>query len=223
MTVGRPARPHQTKKKGNEKMRTDDVWNEMESAVSADITDSYARIASSYDRVVEEVGYVGPQRCADLAVQTFGSKETPVADFGAGTGLGGAALASCGFTEIYGFDCTPEMLTHADRREVYRRTFVSDLGDLQEYAHLGIGNAIACGLFTPGHADPALLLNICSLLPAGGRLILTVNDWARRDASYSLKLERALSNSEFIIEQSVYDQHCTERDLHSEAIVLRKQ
>lgn len=204
-------------------MRTSYVVDAMENVTPSIIKETYSQIADSYNQASQEMAYIGPQRCAVMAKRLIENVDSPIADFGAGTGLVGVELSLRGFKNIYGFDCTPEMLAHADQTGAYQQTFVSGLNDLHHYRHLRFENGIACGLFTPGHADPELLLNICDGLPLGGRLILTLNDWFTSNQDYASRFNAALAASSFDAEASVYDDHCSGIGLKSKVIVLKKK
>ena len=61
----------------------------------------YADWADNYDAEITSRGYRTPDRLA-AALSKFVTAETPILDFGCGTGIGGAALIRAGFRTIDG-------------------------------------------------------------------------------------------------------------------------
>ena len=65
----------------------------------------YDRWAPDYDRqIIEDHGYDGHLEAATLLAQLLIPGDSPLIDFGCGSGLAGAALAEAGFTAITGID-----------------------------------------------------------------------------------------------------------------------
>ncbi|MEM8538331.1 MAG: methyltransferase, partial [Pseudomonadota bacterium] len=87
----------------------------------------YADWADTYDAEVQARGYRTPDRLAKALADVAGA-DTPILDFGCGTGIGGMALRKAGFQIIDGTDVTPEMLAKAADAGIYRNTWVSQPG-----------------------------------------------------------------------------------------------
>lgn len=147
------------------------------------VRDHYDAWAESYDAEIAENGYVTPARCAAALAASGLAKSAPILDLGCGTGLSGAALAACGFSVIDGTDLSPGMLEKAEQRGLYRRLFPADPD-----GHLPPGpyHAIcAVGVISPGAAPISMLAAALDLLPAGGALVMSLNDHGLADASYT--------------------------------------
>ncbi len=88
------------------------------------VREGYRDWATSYEMTVEDE--------MDLAVlESLQSvpwdRVARAADLGCGTGRTGAWLRSRGVRRIDGVDCTPEMLDHARRKEIYDALHVADV------------------------------------------------------------------------------------------------
>jgi len=69
-----------------------------------DSRELYASWAATYDKEVQENGYVTPQRVANALKEVVRDQSEHILDFGCGTGLSGAALQAVGFENIDGLD-----------------------------------------------------------------------------------------------------------------------
>ena len=65
-----------------------------------DSRDLYTAWSDSYDKEVNENGYVTPLRVAEALDRHVLDKNTTVLDYGCGTGLSGQALLKVGFHKI---------------------------------------------------------------------------------------------------------------------------
>ena len=142
--------------------------------------DFYRDWAESYDDEVVGEGYITPQRCAETLFRLAADTRQPVLDLGCGTGLGGVALRNAGFQVIDGTDFSEEMLEIARTHNIYRRTFFHDLSEPLPPVPGGISNAMAAGVFGPGHAPPEAIDHVINTLAPGGMLVFSLNDHARR-------------------------------------------
>src|SRR5690554_2070664 len=80
----------------------------------------YREWAEGYDRdTIEGMGYVAPALAAETLAPLL-PEGAVVLDAGCGTGLAGAELARRGVSAIDGIDISPEMLTEARAKQVYR-------------------------------------------------------------------------------------------------------
>ena len=79
----------------------------------------YTKWSKTYDIKVSLNGYLTLQRCAKALAQFSNELNTPVLDYGCGTGLSSEALCAEGFTTTQGYDISREMLALADEKFIY--------------------------------------------------------------------------------------------------------
>ncbi len=182
----------------------------------------YSDWARDYEAEVLANGYVAPERAAEALAAHVEDKTAPVLDIGCGTGLAGAALAARGFTTIDGTDFSPEMIEVAREKGVYRDLFLSDLNDPIPVAPGQYANAIAVGVLSPQHAPPETLDAALSILPSGGCLALSLNDYALRHGGYAARLNEFLDAGGGILLHKEHGPHMTGADVESTIFVLRK-
>lgn len=110
-----------------------------------------------------------------LVAEQLDPAEQRVVDFGAGNGLGGAALRALGVGELVGVDVEPiaRDAANRDRPGVYDHYLVGDLDacsdhDLDELRRRRPTAVLALSAVGLGHVTPKALGRVMSLLPAGG-------------------------------------------------------
>ena len=109
-----------------------------------------------------------------------------VLDAGCGTGLVGAALRACGYTNIDGVDLSPEMVEQARKTGIYRRleapfdlSIPPSEGWRQHYDLVTVG-----GVFTVEHVHPEALRCAAQLVRPGGVLVTSVRPAYFADTAY---------------------------------------
>lgn len=86
---------------------------------SDDVADYYDGWAPDYDVNLADWSYKAPDRVASI-LRTKLSPDSKILDAGCGTGLGGKALRSIGFTTIDGIDVSKQSLEIAGMTDAYR-------------------------------------------------------------------------------------------------------
>jgi predicted TPR repeat methyltransferase len=88
----------------------------------------YKDFAKSYeDRMLQDLGYKGPERLKDSIKAAMGERSgLTVLDLGCGSGLSGTALKPFA-AELIGVDLSPEMLELARKRNIYDRLEVGEI------------------------------------------------------------------------------------------------
>lgn len=160
------------------------------------VRDLYSDWAGSYEAdTVGRFGYVAPRIASQHFVDHFESLEVadrtqPVIDVGCGTGLVGTALAEAGFSAIDGLDLSPDMLTEAHGKGVYRALFEGDLTARLALPDDTYAGAISVGTFTHGHVGPEGLSEVLRVVRPGGLVTLTVNEGVYDSEGYADALDR---------------------------------
>ncbi|MEO9518567.1 MAG: class I SAM-dependent methyltransferase [Paracoccaceae bacterium] len=134
----------------------------------------YANWADTYDtEFVTTHGYVLPQQVCAAFCSAGGVG--PVLDVGAGTGICGVLLADQGQREVDGMDLSPEMLTVARGKGVYRDLIEADILKGIDRPDAFYNGIVSAGTFTHGHVGPDALDEILRLLKPGGLAVLSIN------------------------------------------------
>ena len=151
----------------------------------------YAAHAPGYDKdFVELKRYIYHREVARRYVDQADVKDVPVADLGCGTGLIGEALAPQGL-EVDGFDLSPDMLSMAQGKNVYRHLFEADLTAPTASSKGHYGALISSGTFTLGHLGPNALSTCLGLARRGALCIIGVNAHHFVESGFAAFFERS--------------------------------
>ena len=181
----------------------------------------YTDWAATYDAEVSARGYRTPDRIA-AALQDLVAPETPMLDYGCGTGLSGLALRRAGFIAVDGTDITAAMLEKAQARGIYRRTWLSTAEDpgFERGAYPVI---VAAGVISLGAAPPDTLATLLDRLQAGGLLAFSYNDPTRADKNYEDALTRACDSGAAALLLREHGPHLDDVGMNSDVILLRRK
>ncbi|MBF9033839.1 methyltransferase domain-containing protein [Rhodobacterales bacterium HKCCE2091] len=178
--------------------------------------------AGSYDAEVGGAGYATPGRVADALAGLVAEADRgrPLFDFGCGTGLGGAALAARGFTDIHGCDMSPGMLAEAGKRGIYADLTASDGTAPKSLGRFAFVTAI--GVISAGAALAPLLPALFDAMAPGALLAFSYNGHTLEDAVYMDTLGALLDRPDATLEFSEDGPHLPDLDLPSRVMVIRK-
>src|SRR5215470_4388795 len=118
--------------------------------------------------------YLAPMLTADVAKACL-APDACILDAGAGTGLAGAALKQAGFANLVGVDFSPGMLAVAEKKGIYRKTIVADLGRRTPLAEHSFDAVVTVG--TTSQMPCESLVEFVRLVRPGGHIIFTT--WAQ--------------------------------------------
>jgi predicted TPR repeat methyltransferase len=184
--------------------------------------DHYQRWASSYDSEVEAHGYATPGRVAEALWSKLPEPQTPILDYGCGTGLSGEALNAVGFQVIDGIDPTPKMLEGAKAKGVYRTLSTFDISDPNPLKAGGYKAIAAIGVISVGAAPPETFDMLMNALPTGGLLAFSFNDHTLEDHTYTCRLNDWLDMGAARLLLREYGPHLPGMDLKSDVYIVEK-
>ena len=179
--------------------------------------------AEGYDAELAENGYVTPRRCAEALARHAEDPTEPVADFGCGTGLSGAALREAGFTVIDGFDFAEEMLERAREKGLYRNLARCDLTKPLEIEPGSYAAAAAIGVINPDYMPPTAIDEILGTLRPGGVMVFSLNDNALKDGTMVARLNDLIDTRTADLLEAEHGPHIEGTGLEATVYVLRKR
>lgn len=157
----------------------------------------YRDWAATYDEGFAAAnGYIYHQELAALFIGAGGAALRDVLDVGCGTGLVGAALrGGAPDAAIDGVDISPEMLSAARAKGVYRHLIEADLTRPPPPGLVGAyDGVISAGTFTHGHVGPEAMGALTAAARPGGVFAFGVNADIFASGGFEAKLD-ALSAS----------------------------
>ena len=190
--------------------------------IGPDSCDLYAKWSKTYDSEVYSHGYVKPQRCAKVLTQFSSDRDTPLLDYGCGTGFSGEALKTEGFTTIQGCDISKEILALTGEESIYSVLKYFDPDKAPEIA-AGMFHAIAAiGVISVGAAPPSTFDLILDLLAPKGLFVFPLSNHALADPSFEVKVKEYTDSSRLELLLKEYGDHLPWVGLKSNVYVLKK-
>lgn len=145
---------------------------------SAEAAALYRSWATDYDAdVFDLAGVTGTARIADLLAEHLPDRAAPIVDLGCGTGAAGARLHQHGYRELDGVDLSPEMLTIAAGKQVYRSLIAADLGAGLPVREATYAGAVSAGTFRLGHVGVEAVPAIAEALRPRAVVAWTIAEW----------------------------------------------
>ena len=182
----------------------------------------YQNWAATYEKEVGEHGYATPGRVA-AALWSFAPKpQTPILDYGCGTGLSGLALRAIGFEVIDGMDPTENMLQEAASKGVYRTLTGFDIAKPAPLKRGEYTMITAIGVIGKGAAPPETLDLLMHALPKGGLLGFSLNDHALADHKFTCRLTDWVDMGAARLLFREHGPHLPGINLNSDVYVLEK-
>lgn len=189
-----------------------------------EVVDHYDGWAGKYDDDLIAGGYVTPTRCAEALAQFVENPAAPLAEFGCGTGLSGAALRAAGFDTIDGYDISQGMLDQAKRKGIYRNLGTLDLSLAFDGFPSDVYTAMAAiGVLNASFLPVTVLDEMLGVLVTGGYLVCSLNDKQLADGRME---SRILELCEYNSTELVFKEtgpHLPNVGMESAVYVLRKR
>ena len=145
----------------------------------------YAKWAATYESdFVVSSGYLHPRVIAEIFDESVPDVSSAV-DAGAGTGLVGTHLCALRpALALDGIDLSPEMLSVAGAKGVYRHLYERDLTQPVLDTDAPYDALISIGLFTHGHLGPEAVANLLTLVRPGGHVVIGANERHFRELDF---------------------------------------
>jgi predicted TPR repeat methyltransferase len=143
--------------------------------------------------LINEYGYIAPY----ISVNKFESfhpiKSIEIIDVGCGTGLVGKELDKLGYSNIDGYDISPEMLKIAKQTKIYGKLEQIDLNKRFLLPSKTYDALLCVGSFGYSALGPKAIKNLVTLVKSGGMIFIFMNSepfGSQNYQEYILKLEK---------------------------------
>tara|TARA_B100001173_G_scaffold279921_1_gene263017 strand:+ start:357 stop:980 length:624 start_codon:yes stop_codon:yes gene_type:complete len=181
----------------------------------------YSVWAETYDMdFINEMQYQLHFSVADEFILNGG--EGLVLDVGAGTGALAQALLQKGKFSIEATDISEEMLEIAKSKNIYKRSFLSDLTKEVPVDNSFYDGVVSSGTFTHGHVGPSSIRELVRVTKPGGLITISINEkhWISRDFEVEVeKLSQYIRN--YTIKKiSIYGEQSKHDHKNDKAIIL---
>ena len=187
-----------------------------------DSRELYASWAATYDKEVQENGYVTPQRVANALKEVVRDQSEHILDYGCGTGLSGSALQAVGFENIDGLDVSHEMVILAEKKSIYKDLRVFDPSNEIPVYPDQYKIITAIGVIGAGAAPLKTFDSLFALLPPDGLFAFSFNDHTLNDPNYEKKVKQCLDRGHAAILHKSYGSHLPKANLKSNIYILKK-
>ena len=176
----------------------------------------YAKWSETYDEDVID-GYVGIGLISDLLHQYLQSIECQladkkpaslrIADVGCGTGLGGKSLTALGYSNIDGFDLSPEMIEKARESGWYTELFdgVNINQPLADNFQDNYDGTVCLGTFTPGHVLPEALCQLIQMTRPNGIVVVSTRPEYYDTTDFQAVSDRIEAEGKAVLRRSYKD------------------
>ena len=171
----------------SDKARTERIQRVYETKDYAELASEYNIWASDYDDDLRALGFSGPRAGAETLARYAADKEVKVLDAGAGTGMVGEELARLGFRHITALDLSPGMLKTANKKSVYEKLVVGELGKPLDFETGRFGGTTCIGTLTFGHAPPESLDELVRVTEAGGTVVFSMRTDYYTEGGFDVK------------------------------------
>ncbi|SLN12470.1 Trans-aconitate 2-methyltransferase [Roseovarius litorisediminis] len=182
----------------------------------------YDQWAASYDQEIGANGYATPGRAAEALFARLPRPQTPILDFGCGTGLSGLALKLAGFTVIDGMDPSPQMLEEAKAKDIYRTLIQLDVSDKNPIPRGSYRAIAAIGVIGTGAAPASTLDVLMQALGKGDLLVFSLNDHALADPGFEGVLNNWLDCGAACLLEKKYGPHLPKQGLKSNVYIVER-
>ena len=181
----------------------------------------YSVWAETYDMdFINEMQYKLHFSVADEFILNGG--EGLVLDVGAGTGALAQALLQKGKFSIEATDISEEMLKIAKSKNIYKRSFLSDLTKEIPVDNSFYDGVVSSGTFTHGHVGPSSIGELVRVTKPGGLITISINEkhWIAFDFESEVeKLNKYIRN--YTLKKiSIYGEQSTHDHKYDKAIIL---
>ena len=146
---------------------------------------------NKYDQDMIEWDYTGPKETVDTFKKYANNKEIKIYDAGCGTGLVGAELKKCGYTNFDGVDLSQKLLELIPSG-LYKNLSKTDLNQPLNISDNEYGSVLCVGTFTFGHVKPQALDEFIRIIKNKGLICFTINEGIYEEYGFDKKINELI-------------------------------
>ena len=173
-----------------------------------ELEERYDAWAQDYEHDVSNFGYKSPDVITRLIGRYVEKQDGPILDAGAGTGILGQRLASCGYNNLSGIDLSRAMLDVAQEKGVYRELQQMVLGDHLDFSDNHFSAVISMGVFTENHAPPESFDELIRITKPGGHIVFSVRSDTGINKVYQDKQDALLNEGKWELVEATNPFQC---------------
>ena len=168
-----------------------------------ELEERYDAWAEDYEQDVCSFGYKSPSVITGLVAHYVESQKGRILDAGAGTGILGEKLASCGYDNLTGIDLSRAMLDVAEKKDVYKDLHQMVLGERLDFSDNYFSAVVSMGVFTENHAPPESFDELIRITKPGGHIVFSVRSDTGLNKSYQEKQDALMNEGKWeIVEET---------------------
>ena len=168
-----------------------------------ELEERYDAWAEDYEQDVCSFGYKSPTVITGLVARYVESQKGRILDAGAGTGILGEKLASCGYDNLIGIDLSRAMLDVAEKKDVYKDLHQMVLGERLDFSDNYFSAVVSMGVFTENHAPPESFDELIRITKPGGHIVFSVRSDTGLNRSYQEKQDALMNEGKWeIVEET---------------------
>ncbi len=155
----------------------------------------YRDWAKTYDKtMIDGLGYLSPEKGAELMGRCSLPKSARILDVGTGTGLVGKELSRLGFNNIDGIDYSAPMLAEAGETGFYNELVETDLNQQLAIDDATYDALICIGTFTHGHIGADCLDELFRILKPNGKFVTAIRKNYWHPAGFAKKVGQMIAD-----------------------------
>ena len=145
-----------------------------------------------------------------------------ILDVGAGTGAVAEALLQKAKFCIEATDISEEMLKVADSKNIYKRSFFSDLTKEIPVTNSSYDGVVSSGTFTHGHVGPSSISELVRITKPGGLITISINEkhWVSLNFESEVEKLNQYTRNYTLKKISIYGEHSKHDHKDDKAVIL---
>ena len=169
---------------------------------------------NKYDKDMLDWNYTGPKETVAVLKKYVLNKDIKILDAGCGTGLVGAELKKCGFSNIDGVDLSQKLLNLVSK-EYYNKLEQVDLNKPLKTEN-NIYDVIMCvGTFTFGHVKPPALDEFIRIIKNKGLVCFTINEGIYKEYGFDKKIKELTDKKEWSVKEFFKSDYIASKDVNA--------
>ena len=169
---------------------------------------------NKYDKDMLDWNYTGPKETVAVLKKYALNKDIKILDAGCGTGLVGAELKKCGFSNIDGVDLSRKLLNLVPKG-YYNELKQADLNKPLKTEN-NIYDVVMCvGTFTFGHVRPPALDEFIRIVKNKGLICFTINEGIYEEYGFDKKIKELTNKKSWNVKEFFKSDYIASKDVNA--------